>query len=232
MAGGEDHEMTHLLLSNDTFSAIAVVLTFVAFYPYVRAILRGTTRPHVFSWFIWAAITFTVATAQLAGGAGVGAWPIAISGLITGGVALLALSKSADTSAHRTDWIFLSLALSALPLWWLTADPLAAVLILTGVDLLGFGPSIRKAWTLPHEENALFFTLSALRNGLVLLALEHYSWTTTLFPTVVGLACLGFVALILARRNRSFTLTLSANNSGFPASSARRARGFPEGPRR
>ena len=189
------------LLSNEVFSAIAMGLTFVAFYPYIRAILKGKTRPHVFSWFIWAAVTFTVATAQLAGGAGVGAWPIAVSGLITGGVALLALSKSADTSIHRADWIFLALAATALPLWWLTNDPLAAVLILTSVDLLGFGPSIRKAWTLPHEENALCFTLGAIRNGFVVLALEHYSWTTALFPAAVGLACMGFVAMILIRRS-------------------------------
>lgn len=192
--------MIQPILSKEAFSAVAMVLTFVAFYPLVRAILKERTRPHVFSWFIWAAVTFTVAIAQLAGGAGVGAWPIAVSGLITGGVALLALSQSADTSIVRTDWLFLGLAFTALPLWWLTSDPLAAVLILTSVDLLGFGPSIRKAWTLPHEENALFFSLGALRNGFVVLALEHYSWTTALFPAAVGIACLGFVMLILVRR--------------------------------
>lgn len=194
--------MTSMLLSKEAFSAIAMVLTFVAFYPYIRAIQKGRTRPHVFSWFIWAAVTFTVATAQLAGGAGAGAWPIAVSGLITGGVALLALSKSADTSIVRMDWAFLTLALSALPLWWLTSDPLAAVLILTSVDLLGFGPSIRKAWTLPHEENAIFFMLGAVRNGFVILALEHYSWTTALFPAAVGLGCLAFVSMILLRRQQ------------------------------
>lgn len=188
-------------MTKELFSAIAMALTFVAFYPYIRAVLKQKTKPHVFSWFIWAAVTFTVATAQLAGGAGAGAWPIAVSGLISGGVALLALSKSADTSIVRMDWVFLGLAFTALPLWWLTDDPLAAVLILTSVDLLGFGPSIRKAWALPHEENALFFTLGALRNGFVILALERYSWTTALFPAAVGLACLAFVTLILARRS-------------------------------
>lgn len=200
MANSKDITLTDLLLSKEAFSATAMALTFLAFYPYVRAIIREKTRPHVFSWLIWSAVTFVVATAQLAGGAGVGAWPIAVSGLITGGVALLALSKSADTSVTGSDWTFLSLALSALPLWWVTADPLYAVLILTGVDLLGFGPSVRKAWNLPHEENATFFALGALRNGFVMLALEQYSWTTGLFPAAVGIGCAAFVLLILMRR--------------------------------
>lgn len=203
-----------LTLDERTFSAIAIALTLLAFYPFIRAILKGKSRPHVFSWFIWSAVTFTVATAQLAGGAGVGGLPLALSGLITGGVALLALSKSADTSIYRSDWVFLGLAFTALPLWWLTSDPLAAVLILTTVDLLGFGPSIRKAWTLPHEENALFFTIGAIRNGFVILALEHYSWTTALFPAAVGIACLMFVAFILARRFAA----KSANRVSQPAS--------------
>jgi len=182
------------------FSAIALVLTFVAFYPYVRAILREETRPHVFSWIIWAAGTVVVFFAQLADGGGIGAWPIGISGVITLFVALLALRKSGDTTIVPVDWLFLVLALSALPLWYATSNPLTAVLVLTTVDLLGFGPSIRKAYELPYEENALFFFLGALRNGFVVLALENYSWTTVLFPAAVGIACIGFVILILSRR--------------------------------
>ncbi|MFN4025216.1 MAG: hypothetical protein ACK4MQ_10295 [Hyphomonas sp.] len=177
-----------------------MALTFVAFYPYIRAILRGETRPHVFSWIIWGAGTLVVALAQLADGAGVGAWPIAVSGIITIGVAALAWRRSGDTRFTRMDWVFLLLALSALPLWYLTATPLSAVIVLTAVDLLGFGPSVRKAYDRPYEENALFFTLGAVRNGFVVLALENYSWTTLLFPAAVGLACLLFTALILGRR--------------------------------
>jgi hypothetical protein len=182
-------------------SALALLLTFAAFYPYIRAILREETKPHVFSWMIWAAGTVIVFFAQLADGAGIGAWPIGISGVITFFVAVLALVKSADKSIVPIDWVFLALALSALPLWFATANPFLAVLVLTIVDLLGFGPSVRKAYASPYEENALFFALGALRNGFVVAALENYSWTTVLFPAAVGIACVMFVAVIVMRRN-------------------------------
>ncbi|MEP0069846.1 hypothetical protein [Pyruvatibacter sp.] len=181
-------------------SALALLLTFAAFYPYIRSILREETKPHVFSWMIWAAGTVIVFFAQLADGAGIGAWPIGISGVITFFVAVLALAKSADKSIVPIDWVFLALALSALPLWLATANPFLAVLVLTIVDLLGFGPSVRKAYASPYEENALFFALGALRNGFVVAALENYSWTTVLFPAAVGIACVVFVAVILLRR--------------------------------
>lgn len=189
------------MFSKDLFGAIALGLTFVAFYPYIRDILRGKTKPHVFSWCIWGVGTLIVSVAQLLDGGGAGAWVIGVSGLITCSVAILSWIKATDTSIVKMDWVFLALAASALPLWFLTESALSAVAILTLVDLLGFGPSVRKAYTLPHEENATFFAIGVMRNGFVILALENYSWTTALFPAAIGVACALFVALIMARRH-------------------------------
>lgn len=188
------------MTANALFGGVALALTFVAFYPYITGILRGETRPHVFTWFIWGVGTLIVFVAQLLDGGGYGAMVIGISGIITFGIALLALSRQADRSIVRMDWVFLALAASALPLWFATESALSAVIILTIVDLLGFGPSVRKAIDHPWEENATFFTIGAIRNAFVLMALANYTWTTMLFPAAVGAACLLFVLLILARR--------------------------------
>jgi len=182
------------------FSAAAIVLTFALFYPYVRSILLGETRPHVLSWVIWGIGTFTVFFAQLADGAGIGAWPIGLSALITSYVALLSWMKRSDLSITPLDWGCLVAALLALPLWLLTSNPLWAVLILTAIDLLGFGPTVRKAYSRPHEERVWFFSLGALRNALVVAALEHYSATTVVFPAAVGIACLALASFIALRR--------------------------------
>jgi predicted small integral membrane protein len=56
-------------------SALAVVLTFVAFVPYIRSILADRTKPHVFSWVIWGITTMIVFFAQLEVKSGMGAWP-------------------------------------------------------------------------------------------------------------------------------------------------------------
>ncbi|MEM9667687.1 MAG: hypothetical protein AAF950_02085 [Pseudomonadota bacterium] len=184
----------------ELLAGLAIALTIAMYFPYISSILRGGTRPHVFSWIIWGAGTVIVFFAQISDGAGVGAWPIGVSAVISCFVAYLAFLKSGDRSITSTDWIFLILAGAALPLWFLTSEPLSAVIILTIVDLLGFGPSFRKAYTAPYEESAMFFSLSLIRNGLVLGALENVSWTTALFPAAVAIACLVFVAWLLIRR--------------------------------
>ena len=177
-----------------------MVLTFYAFYPYIRGILRGGVRPHVFSWVIWGATTFVVFLAQLQAGGGVGAWSTGVSGVLTFGIAGLAFARRGDLAVTRTDWLFLAGALSSLPLWYLTADPTWAVVVLTTVDLLGFGPTLRHAYHRPQAESPLFYGLFLLRNAVSILGLETFSVATVLFPAVVGVACAGVVVLLLWRR--------------------------------
>lgn len=183
------------------FGTLAGLLTFALFLPYIRSIRRGKIKPHVFSWIVWGAGTLIVSLAQLAGGGGSGAWVICVSGLISCYIALLSYLKRGDIRATATDWAFLVVALSALPFWFLTSNPLWAVVILTLVDLLGFAPTIRKAYARPHQESVAFFAFSFVRNMLVLVALEEYSTTTILFPATVGVACL-LLALLLVYRKR------------------------------
>ena len=193
------------LLYKEILSAIAIALTFAAFVPYIRAILGGTTRPHVFSWVIWGSTTFVVFLAQIEGKAGMGAWPIGVSGSITLFIACLAYVRRADITITKSDWLFFISALSSLPLWYVTSDPLWAVVILTIVDVLGFGPTVRKAYSFPHSESLLFFALFAVRNVLVILALESYSVTTVLFPAVIAVACVSLVAMVRYRRREPAT---------------------------
>jgi len=188
----------------ELLSASAIAVTFILFVPYIRSIRRGETKPHVFSWVVWGLGTFIVFLAQLAGHGGIGAWPIGVSGIITFYIALLAYRRRGDTLITKTDWAFFFMALSALPFWFLTSDPLGAVITLTVADLIGFGPTARRAYSHPHDESIVFFTLGAARNLLVILALEYYSLTTVLFPAAVGLACL-LLSLMLAYRRHSLS---------------------------
>lgn len=184
-------------------SAIAILLTLVAFFPYIHAIRSNQIKPHVFSWVIWGSTTFIVFLAQLQDGGGAGAWPIGVSGVVTMYVALLAFLKKSDITITRVDWLFFLSAMASLPVWYFTADPLWAVVVLTTVDVFGFGPTLRKAYYHPFDENPVFFSIFMVRNLVVMLALEHYSLTTILFPAVIASVCLLLIAVILVRRRMS-----------------------------
>lgn len=184
----------------ELLSASAIALTIVGFYPYIRGIMLNSIKPHVFSWVIWGTTTFVVFLAQLQAKGGAGAWAIGVSACITIGIAILAFLKRGDVTITKVDWTFFLTALSSLPLWYFTDDPLSAVVVLTAVDLLGFGPTVRKAYVFPHSESLLFFGIFLCRNLLVVLALETYVVVTWLFPVSVAVACGLLMTLIVFRR--------------------------------
>ena len=75
-------------------------------------------------------------------------------------------------------------------------------MILTKVDVVGFGPTFRKAYGRPFEEHLTFFVLVATRNVISIMALEHYSITTILFPAVTAFVCILFIVMVTDRRRR------------------------------
>ena len=184
----------------ELLSVVAIGLTLMAFFPYIRSIIRDEIQPHVFSWVIWGTTTFVVFLAQLEDNGGAGAWAIGVSGVITIFIALLAYGKRADVTITKTDWAFFIAAMSSLLFWFLTSTPLWAVVILTAVDVFGFGPTVRKTYDFPYSEPLLFFALVAARNLIVIMALAHYSVTTVLFPAVVATACILLIGMMLYRR--------------------------------
>ena len=188
-------------MSLQSFSTVlALALTIYAFQPYLRDILRGQVRPHVFSWVIWGTTTCLAFIAQLAAGGGPGAWVVGVSGVLSMTVAWLAWRHRGDVAITRLDWCFFTGAMSALPLWALTADPWWAVVVLTTVDLLGFGPTLRKAWRHPAQESLGFFGIFLLRNVLVIAALDTRTATTVLFPGAIAAACAAVMLMIVVRR--------------------------------
>lgn len=181
-------------------SGAAFVFTLLIFVPYILSIKRKKTVPHYFSWMVWAFGTFVVFFAQLSDGAGIGAWPIGFSACMTCYVAYLSFQVRSKIEITAHDRVLFGLAILAVPAWVIASDPIWAVAFLTLADLLGFGPTLRKAYVRPNEEHVGFFILAGVRNALVIVALEHYSWTTFLFPAAVGLGCVLVAGLIVLRR--------------------------------
>jgi hypothetical protein len=179
---------------------IAIILTVWALYPYIRSIHQGKTKPHAFSWIIWGSTTMVVGIAQFTEKGGAGSWSIILSGTITFYIAYLAYIHKSDTSITRSDTLFFVSAMSAIPFWIITSNPLWSVLILTSVDIIGYAPTFRKSYENPYQESLPLFSIMTFRNFIAALALEHYSLTTLVFPVATGLANVVLIGMIFIRR--------------------------------
>lgn len=163
---------------------LATVVAFINYLPYLLGVVRRTLYPHAFSWIIFTIITATVAAAQLSAGAGAGAWATAATAVTTCLIAGFAL-RNGGYRISRFDCLSLVGALVAIPVWMWSDNPLLAVVILTGIELLGFLPTYRKAWKQPFDESATAFMLTILKYALALGAMQTYTVTTVLFPAAL-----------------------------------------------
>ncbi len=184
---------------------IAVLLTFIGYIPYLRDILKGKTKPHIYSWFLWGFVTIIVFALQVSDNAGVGALVTLAAALMCFVVIFLGKKYGNISKITLSDKIFLSLALVTLGLWIFAKQPLLSAILATTIDVLGFVPTIRKSWNEPFSETLPFYYLNTLRFGLALYSLGKYTIITALYP-IMWLLANGLFAIMLNIRRKQVVL--------------------------
>lgn len=187
----------------EILSIIAVVLTFVAYVPYYRDILKGKTHPHIYSWSLWGLLTILLVALQIQGGAGVATWVTAAAGLLCVGVVILSL-KDGKKNITKSDTIVAVLSLMAIGFWLVVDQPIISIILVVIADLLAFYPTVRKSWHKPHTETLSLYVTNTLRFTLALLAVETYTVLSSLW-LVAWVVANGLFSIILVVRRRQVT---------------------------
>ncbi len=185
-----------------TISAgLAVIIGIIAFYPYIRDIFLKRTRPHTYTWLIWA-ITQGVAVAGMwYGNAGFGALGLSIGAVLVIFVFLFSL-KNGTKKITLGDTIILIMALSAIVIWWQLHNPILAVLMVCLADALGYIPSYRKSWTDPWGETVLSWVLFSIGNIFAIIALAEYNILTLSYLVTICSCNIVLIIICLIRRKK------------------------------
>lgn len=179
--------------------ALALIVGVTGYVPYIRDTLKGITKPHPFTYLIWALLAAITFAAQIVHSAGPGAWATAIPVVLGIVVASLSISKG-ERAITRSDWLCLMGALAAIGIWLVTKDALSAVLIVIGINTLAFIPTFRKAYWKPDEETASSYTIGIVRSFISIPALIAFN-PVTLLPLVHHILINAiFVVMLLVRR--------------------------------
>ncbi len=150
-------------------AAITGALTFAAVLPYVRDMLRGTTRPNLVTWGLWLVIQTVFILAQFSAGA---SWSVLLpltEMLTVGLVFVLGVCGYGYKKYRMLDLVCLVVALLAIVLWQLTSEPLVALWMALLADLAAGTPTLMKAYTDPMSETPSAYFLvfvSAIFGGL------------------------------------------------------------------
>ncbi|MFZ1484256.1 MAG: hypothetical protein WAS36_04570 [Candidatus Saccharimonadales bacterium] len=180
---------------------VSIAMTIVGYSYYFRDIFKGKTKPHAYSWLVWALLTAFAFLGQLSENAGPGAYVTGVTATIAFIVFFLALNRG-EKDITRFDRVNLAAALLALIPWLLTNNPTFSIILITLIDVLGFMPTIRKSWHKPYEETLIAYVFAGVKFVLAIIALENYSLVTWLYPASLVVTNLFFVIMLIVRRKQ------------------------------
>ena len=182
------------------FAILSGIIGTAAFAPYIRDTWTKKTVPHVFTWLIWTITKGTATAGLIYGDGGAGAIPMIISVMLALVVVILSI-RDGFKYIKKSDIAIFAMALLAIFVWWQLSSPLAAVIMVSIIDAIGYIPTFRKSYAHPWKETVGSWTAFALADGLAILALENYNLLTVSYLATITSASALLVVYLLVRRS-------------------------------
>lgn len=167
-----------------------------AIIPYLRDMVRGTTRPNIISWLIWTAVVSITAIAQVNAGA---SWSLfLLVGTILANLSVLALCLRGYgyRKVEVIDMVCLAFGVAAILFWWLTSNPITAIVLAVLADAIAYIPTYAKVRRHPDSEAQIYWAALVFADILALLSVTAFTLANTLFPITYGLLNLGVLAVV------------------------------------
>jgi hypothetical protein len=181
------------------FGILSTILALACFFPYIRDILRKKTFPHIYSWLVWSILQSVGAAAMIRGGASFGALSLAAGSLFCISIFLFSF-KYGTKNITKFDTLCLIGAIITMFVWLWQRNPLLSVILVTIIDITAFLPTYRKGYADPRSETVSTYFLSAISNIFALLAVAHYSISTTLYLSGLLVTNSLLVLVLISRR--------------------------------
>ena len=171
--------------------------------PYIRDILRGTTRPHRGTWLIWAILAVIACLSQRAAGASWSMIMTATQAILTAVVVVLA-TRYGQGGIDRRDMSLIAIAAAAVAGCVLAHQPAVAIACVIAADLTALAMMTPKAYHDPHSETLTTYALASVGGALAASAVDTPDPSLLAYPIyycIINAA----TAILLHRRRAALT---------------------------
>ncbi|MDP2789317.1 MAG: hypothetical protein Q8O46_04745 [bacterium] len=151
-------------------------------YFYIRDVIKGTTKPNLVTWFLWALAPLVGTYLQLKAGAGLSVIPVFLAGFVPLVILIIALIKGgAPWKITNFDILCGVFSLIALVLWVVTRRADISILFAILSDGLAAVPTLIKSWKFPETETGAGYVPGILNNILGLLVIKNWNFSAYSF---------------------------------------------------
>lgn len=180
---------------------ITIIIGIYANLPYIMDILRGTTKPHLFTWIVFLIMDVIAFLVQIGDNAGPWAWGTLVAGLTWLFVLILAI-KYWEKNITKSDTLAFVIALLCIGLYVFVENPIYSLYTVLLISGLALYPTARKSYHKPTEETLSLYVLAWVRSFLSIIATVNISFLTIGLPVFIIFANSLFIAMVLIRRKQ------------------------------
>ncbi|MFH1170878.1 MAG: hypothetical protein V1704_04940 [Candidatus Vogelbacteria bacterium] len=176
----------------------------LAFFPYIRAIVKRETSPRKATWLVWATGDVIILTGMIAKGT--------VSGLMIGAVLgatttfILSL-KFGEPGWNKRDKVCITLSMIAITLWIYFGESNIGIALSLLALVIAAWPTYVSAWEKPGNEDRKGWVLFNLANFFALLAIPHLTFADMAPPITFTAIDLPMLFLLFIRPNLQKRLT-------------------------
>jgi hypothetical protein len=179
-----------------TINTISGILFFVAFLPYIWAIINHQTVPSPVSWAIWASVDTLALLAMRKEKAPIGQITGAISGAWI--VTALAIFFGKPTMGS-IEWVSIVGAVTGVILWQKTNNAVLAIVCSALSAFIGSFPTFANGYTNPSQENPLAWSVWFVSCVFALFAIKKWNLAKALQPLTFTTIETTMVVLVVIR---------------------------------
>jgi hypothetical protein len=169
------------------FLGAAAELFGISFY--VKDTIRGKIRPNRITWLLWSVIPLIAVAAALADGVRWAVLPVFMAGF---GPLLVFISSFINSQSYwkldKFDYICGAFSALAIVLWWITKEPLLAIILSIAGDGFAEAPTLIKIWKYPDTETATLYFFGVFNAFTSFFALKTFSASELAFPIYIIIA--------------------------------------------
>jgi hypothetical protein len=181
---------------------LAALLAVIDTVPYVRDILRGTTRPQRATWLIWSVLGVAAFAAQAASGPNWSLVMIGSEACVMVLIFVLAIPHG-EGGLRPIDLTMLCLAGLGLVGWAIVDEPVVATMFVVVADAIGLGLMVPKTVRDPQSETLSTFVLASVSGVLGAIAVGRLDQALLLYPVYYALGNGVLATIIWTARRRS-----------------------------
>jgi len=182
------------------FVYLAVALTSIGSYGYIRDTLRGSTSPNRVSWGLWGIEGLLAFAVEIQQHVGLASIMTLMLGLVPWLVVLASFKNSHSVwRIGRFDVFCAMVSVLGLVSWFFIKEPTVALMSFVAADQIAVLPTLRKSWIAPETESPLVFAVGVVTCGVTMLTLKHVTTAGALFPGCVFVSDFIIANLVFAK---------------------------------